>query len=41
MHQLLGSPVTHRIAVGPQKANKVFTLQTLPDDGDEPFFYQL
>ena len=36
MHQLLGSSVTYRIAVGPQKGNKVFTLQTLPDEGDEP-----
>ena len=37
MHQLLGSSVTYRIAVGPQKGNKVFTLLTLPDGGDEPF----
>jgi len=36
MHQLLGSSVTYRIAVGPQKGNKVFTQQTLPDEGDEP-----
>lgn len=36
MHQLLGSSITYRIAVGPQKGNKVFTLQTLPDYGDEP-----
>jgi hypothetical protein len=37
MHQLLGSSVTYRIAVGPQQGRKVMTLQTLPDDGDEPF----
>jgi len=36
MHQLLGSSITYRIAVGPQKGNNVFTLQTLPDYGDEP-----
>ena len=30
MQQLLGSSITHRIAVGPQKGRKVFTLQTLP-----------
>ena len=37
MHQLLGSSVTYRIAVGPQQGRKVMTLQTLPDYGDEPF----
>jgi len=37
MHQLQGSSVTYRIAVGPQQGRKVMTLQTLPDDGDEPF----
>jgi len=37
MPQLLGSSVTYRIAVGPQQGRKVMTLQTLPDDGDEPF----
>ena len=37
MHQLLGSSVTYRIAVGPQQGRKVITLQTLPDYGDEPF----
>ena len=37
MHQLLGSSVTYRIAVGPQQGRKVMTLQTLPDDGVEPF----
>ena len=36
MHQLLGSSVTYRIAVGPQQGRRVMTLQTLPDDGDEP-----
>ena len=30
MHQLLGSSITYRIAVGPQQGRKVFTLQTLP-----------
>jgi hypothetical protein len=39
MHQLLGSSITYRIAVGPQQGRKVFTLRTLPacddrfDDG--------
>ena len=35
-NQLLGSSVTYRIAVGPQQGRKVFTLQTLPDCGDDP-----
>jgi hypothetical protein len=39
MDQLLGHSITYRIAVGPQRGRKVFTLQTLPacDDsfGDE------
>jgi hypothetical protein len=30
MEQLLGSSITHRIAIGPQQGRKVFTLQTLP-----------
>ena len=30
MHQLLGSSVTYRMAVGPRQGRKVFTLQTLP-----------
>ena len=30
MEQLLGSSITYRIAVGPQRGRKVFTLQTLP-----------
>ena len=39
MEQILGSSITYRIAVGPQRGRKVFTLQTLPacdqafDDG--------
>jgi hypothetical protein len=36
MHHLLGSSITYRIAVGPQQSRKVFTLQTLPDCGDDP-----
>jgi ribosomal protein S27E len=36
-HQLLGSSITYRIAVGPQQGRKVFTLQTLPDcESDNP-----
>jgi hypothetical protein len=36
MHQLHGSSVTYRIAVGPRQGRKVFTLQTLPaSDTDE------
>lgn len=36
MHQLHGSSVTYRIAVGPRQGRKVFTLQTLPAiDADE------
>ena len=30
-------PITYRIAVGPQKGNQVFTLQTLSDCGDGQF----
>jgi hypothetical protein len=38
LHQLLGSSITYRIAIGPQQGRKVFTLQTLPDCGsDDPF----
>ena len=37
MNQLLGSSITYRIATGPQQGRKVFTLQTLPDCGDDPF----
>jgi hypothetical protein len=36
LHQLLGSSITYRIAIGPQQGRKVFTLQTLPDCGDDP-----
>jgi hypothetical protein len=37
MNQLLGNSITYRIAVGPQRGRKVFTLQTLPAvDPDEP-----
>jgi len=36
LHHLLGSSITYRIAIGPQQGRKVFTLQTLPDCGDEP-----
>ncbi len=31
MNQLLGHSITYRIAVGPQKGRKVFTLRTLPE----------
>lgn len=31
MNQLLGHSITYRIAVGPQRGRKAFTLQTLPD----------
>lgn len=34
--QLQSSSITYRIAVGPQRGRKVFTLQTLPGS-DEPF----
>ena len=37
MNHLLGSSITYRIAVGPQQGRKVFTLQTLPDCGDDQF----
>ncbi len=37
MNHLLGSSITYRIAMGPQQGRKVFTLQTLPDCGDEQF----
>ena len=36
MNHLLGSSITYRIAIGPQQGRKVFTLQTLPDCGDDP-----
>jgi len=37
MNYLLGSSITYRIAMGPQQGRKVFTLQTLPDCGDNQF----
>jgi hypothetical protein len=36
LQQLLSSSITYRIAVGPQRGRKVFSLQTLPAC-DEPF----
>jgi len=37
-NQLLGSSITYRIAIGPHRGRKVFTLQTLPDiRSDNPF----
>ena len=35
MHQLHGSSVTYRIAVGPRQGRKVFTLQTMPASDPE------
>ena len=35
MHQLHGSSVTYRIAVGPRQGRKVFTLQTMPPSDPE------
>ena len=35
MHHLLGSSITYRIAIGPEQGRKVFTLQTLPECGDD------
>ena len=35
MHQLHGSSVTYRIAVGPRQGRKVFTLQTIPASDPE------
>ena len=35
MNHLLGDSITYRIAMGPQQGRIVFTLQTLPDCGDE------
>ncbi len=37
MNQLQGHSIAYRIAVGPHKGRKVFTLQTLPGS-EEPFF---
>jgi len=36
INQLLGSSISYRIAIGPLQGRKVFTLQTLPDCGDDP-----
>jgi hypothetical protein len=33
---LLGASITYRIATGPREGQKVFTLQTLPAEPDEP-----
>lgn len=33
----MGSSFTYRIAIGLQQGRKVFTLQTLPDCGNDPF----
>jgi hypothetical protein len=33
---LLGASITYRIATGPREGQKVFTLQTLPAERDEP-----
>jgi len=35
MHQLHGSSVTYRVAVGPRQGRKVFTLQTMPPSDPE------
>lgn len=35
MPELAGHSITYRIAVGPHRGRKVFTLQTLPDSGWE------
>lgn len=35
MHQLHGSSVTYRVAVGPRQGRKVFTLQTMPASDPE------
>jgi hypothetical protein len=34
MAQLQGHSITYRIAIGPQRGRKVFTLRTLPPDED-------
>jgi ribosomal protein S27E len=36
MDQLIGNSITYRIAIGPNQGHKVFTLQTLPPQPDEP-----
>jgi hypothetical protein len=35
MHQLHGSSITYRVAVGPRQGRKVFTLQTIPASDPE------
>ena len=35
MHQLQNHSITYRIAVGPKRGRKVFSLQTLPCTGEE------
>jgi hypothetical protein len=37
INHLLGSSITYRLAMGPQQGRKVFTLQPLPDCGNDPF----
>ena len=37
MHQLHGASVTYRIALGPRRGRKVFTLQTIPASDPEPW----
>jgi len=41
MNHLLGSSITYRIAMGPQQGRKVFTLQTLPDCGDDQLTFRV
>lgn len=36
IHALLGASITYRIATGPREGQKVFTLQTLPAEPEEP-----
>jgi hypothetical protein len=36
INSLLGASITYRIATGPREGQKVFTLQTLPAEPDEP-----
>ena len=40
-HHLLSHSITYRVAMGPQQGRKVFTLQTLPDCGDDPFPWRI
>ncbi len=41
MQQVLGCSVSYRIAVGPQRGRKVFTLQTIPAWEDDDRFTQV